>query len=801
MQERDDIVYLSSKVNEIFATTELIQYFTNPLNDPIELTISFPIKEEISLSKFVVSIGDKVIISKVMPKEKAKEKYTDAISSGNVGFFSEYEEDNKVYSVNIGNLKPKEQIKLNTVFIQMIESQDMSYMFNIMEKYPSFYFKGSKKRNNKPKDKIINADFEIRTQSKITRLITPFLDDIEKKFVEYEVKYNSDYTIANIKYIKDPEEEKILYLDKPKKLYSFSILFRTEYMNRPILYTQYNPELKETAYSINYMYVSKNFKNIPVPEKPDEDNNISYATKYEESLDNETPGLFIFLIDQSGSMSGESIKLVKKALLLFIQSLPEKSYFQLIGFGSNFKKYNNEPVVYHKTNVSKIIKIINQLEADLGGTNISGPLKDIYQDKNYSKINLSKNIFLLTDGQVHDREECINLITENSNKFRIHAIGIGNYFDKILIENCGKLGKGSWSFVQNVENINSVVINALNKGLRPYITDIKYEFENYKEDIASNIITCTPINDYSYQNEIINYSFILPGDKELSKLKIKITGKDPIDPIDSVVEMDNILKLDNGEEMSKIIVGKALKYNQELINNEKKEIEFAKKYQILSKNTALFAQILNEDNLRSKLMKVNINYISDITPQIDYNLNKKIRNRAVPKRSARSFLCKKRKLPRKKLCKKISKPKQKARDKKIGSYSCKKINRFLERESLMENRCIEKIREESPDKRQKHDNTNLIMSQDIIEGSWNVNDETKKLINIITLNKFNKIKSKVNALNKGEIAIKIIYTILVIFYLKTKCANQIKEYRLIINKAKKFLKNNGINYDDIVAGI
>ena len=35
-------------------------------------------------------------------------------------------------------------------------------------------------------------------------------------------------------------------------------------------------------------------------------------------------------------------------------------------------------------------------------------------------------------------------------------------------------------------------------------------------------------------------------------------------------------------------------------NTEKKEIGFAKKYQILSKNTALFAQIINEQNQQSE---------------------------------------------------------------------------------------------------------------------------------------------------------------------------------------------------------
>ena len=55
--------------------------------------------------------------------------------------------------------------------------------------------------------------------------------------------------------------------DKPASYSSFRILFRTENMNKPLLCTQYNPEFKETAYSLNYVYTSKNLKEIPVPEK------------------------------------------------------------------------------------------------------------------------------------------------------------------------------------------------------------------------------------------------------------------------------------------------------------------------------------------------------------------------------------------------------------------------------------------------------------------------------------------------------------------------------------------------------
>ena len=885
-EKQDDTVYLTSKENEIFATTEVVQYFTNELKDPIELKILFPILKKLSLSKFVVSLDDKVIVSKVMPKEKAEEKYNDTIASGNVGFISRYEDNNQSYSVNIGNLAPNKQVKLQSIFIQMIESNDLSYEFSIMENYPAFYYEGMNK-NDSNKNKKIDANIKIETQSKITRLISKYSNEEIKNNSNYTTEYSQDYTKVEIKYKNDKPD--LLSKKNEDDKNSFSILFRTENMNKPILYSQYNPELKEAAYSINYTYTSKYLKEIPVPEKPDEDNTISYVAKYEDNVVNETPGLFIFIIDQSGSMSGNPIELVKKSLLLFIQSLPEHSYFQLIGFGSDFKKYNNEPVIYNKENVDNTINIINGLSANLGGTNISGPLREIFNDDCYSKINLSRNIFLLTDGEVHDREECINLITNNSSKFRIHSLGIGNYFDKVLIEQCGKLGKGTSSFIHNLDKINTVVIDVLNKSLRPYITDIKFEFENHKEEIASNIITVNPINNFTYQNEIMNYSFILPGNKELSNLKIAMTGKDPINEIKNSTSFDKIIKLEDGEEMCKMIVGKALKNNEELIKDEKKEIQFAKKYQILSKNTALFAEILNEESQQSKLIKINLvnldavkentriynminplhyhctnvnsmgykapmmmnnmnynNYsmsmgcggmlgmsmpnnmninnmnmfnmgMSNNMNMMNNNMNSPgmgMSNNMDPMNNMMQLQMMQQQMMQQQMQQqafnqmmsmpqnisiqsssiKVQKNSSIVDD--VDYLSGNQMN-CEDEEKSVSNSSNNKKKETSYEKA----DMNLIMSQDIIEGSWNENDETKKLISVITSSKFDKIKNKIIALNKGPNETKIIYTILVIYYLKTKCAGNLNEYKLVINKANKFLEKNGINYDDIVSGI
>ena len=238
MEERDDMIYLTSKVNELFAITELTQYFTNELKKSIELTILFPIIEEISLSKFIVSIDDKIVISKVMPKEKAKEKYNDSIASGNVVFYSSYEENQNSYSVNIGNIKPKQKIKLNTIFIQMIGTNDMNLLSydrdetlnNIRE-----IIKGIKE--NRPYASIyVQSIYPINktTDSKVSLPTVGIRENEEIQKVNEEIK-------------KIAKKEKVQYIDMYQEL-------ADENGNFNIYYTKDGLHLNELGY---YMVTKK----------------------------------------------------------------------------------------------------------------------------------------------------------------------------------------------------------------------------------------------------------------------------------------------------------------------------------------------------------------------------------------------------------------------------------------------------------------------------------------------------------------------------------------------------------------
>ena len=294
-------------------------------------------------------------------------------------------------------------------------------------------------------------------------------------------------------------------------------------------------------------------------------------------------------------MCGTPIKVASKALLLFLQSLPVRSYYQIIGFGSDFKKYDEKPKEYTKKNIEQSIKLIEKLDSDLGGTNIYGPLKDIYNsNKIYDTINLPRNIFLLTDGEINDKEDTLAIIEKNSDKYSIYSIGIGNDFDKDLIKNAGIIGKGNYNFCYNIEGLNEVIATEVYNSCIPYLSDFSIisnldEKNLYKNDTDNLIIR---------KNKICNFNFIIEQNEEyneINKIHIDIkyveNDKNKNDSKNVIKEVYEIIpdEIPKGEELSKIIINNYILNN---INLEKEEkIKIALKYQILTDDTSLFAEV------------------------------------------------------------------------------------------------------------------------------------------------------------------------------------------------------------------
>jgi hypothetical protein len=396
-------INICSKVNEVFTKTLVTHKILNNSDKPIELEVYIDRYSDNNIfSSFEAQIGDsKRVKSKVIKEEKAEVKYTDSVASGNAAIYTviDKKDKNKII-VHIGNIPPKEELTFISEYIQYTESANKFYEYEFFRNVPLMKNMG----DDIPSD-IIEGVLEIETKSKIININKKYLCD---KMIIKEEKNDKDKNLFIMKYkyeidsLKTEFEidslEYILYgysSNKSKNLYipSSKFLFNLE-SNNALFYQKSLKNKDEQSFIFNYKIT---------------ENKNSSSNKNKEDI-KLNPALFIFLIDQSGSMSGSPIKVASKALLLFLQSLPAGSYYQIIGFGSDYKIYDDIPKEYNQNNLKKSIEIVEKLKGDMGGTDIYSPLEYIYQSKNYEKVLLPRNIFLLTDGEIWDKKIVLELI-------------------------------------------------------------------------------------------------------------------------------------------------------------------------------------------------------------------------------------------------------------------------------------------------------------------------------------------------------------------------------------------------------
>ncbi|XP_046842401.1 von Willebrand factor A domain-containing protein 5A-like isoform X2 [Xenia sp. Carnegie-2017] len=190
---------------------------------------------------------------------------------------------------------------------------------------------------------------------------------------------------------------------------------------------------------------------------------------------------FVFVIDRSGSMAGSYIKDAAETLLLFLKSIPEGCYFNIIGFGSTYVHLFPESVPYNQKNLETAVKHAENLQADLGGTELFDPLREIFSHA--AKKGLPRQVFVLTDGSISNTDSVIQLVEKNSNNSRCFSFGIGSGASTTLVKGIAQAGKGAAEFIVSGERMQPKVIRSLKKAMQPAVTDVQISVS------ASNNIT------------------------------------------------------------------------------------------------------------------------------------------------------------------------------------------------------------------------------------------------------------------------------------------------------------------------
>ena len=125
--------------------------------------------------------------------------------------------------------------------------------------------------------------------------------------------------------------------------------------------------------------------------------------------------------------------------------------------------------------MKQTINFIDDMEANMGGTNIYDPLSLAIDTMAVG--HKQTRIFMLTDGQVNDRDRVIIKSQTGKENVRIHTFGIGNGCDADMVKKMAEKGRGSCSLVgDDVDNLNGLVVTALSRASEPSLAGCKLVF-------------------------------------------------------------------------------------------------------------------------------------------------------------------------------------------------------------------------------------------------------------------------------------------------------------------------------------
>ncbi|KAF0469430.1 vWA-like protein [Gigaspora margarita] len=134
---------------------------------------------------------------------------------------------------------------------------------------------------------------------------------------------------------------------------------------------------------------------------------------------------------------------------------------------------------YSKISFSKALKHAQEMDANYGGTEIYNPLKWTFEN---SRNNMPTSIFLLTDGQVYNVDQIVELIKSSEEKkkdnLRLFSIGIGDSVSYHLVESVFRAGKGYTQFVTNNERMDKKILGMLKNAIKPPIKNYNINWTN-----------------------------------------------------------------------------------------------------------------------------------------------------------------------------------------------------------------------------------------------------------------------------------------------------------------------------------
>ncbi|WP_316229954.1 marine proteobacterial sortase target protein [Bradyrhizobium sp. SZCCHNR1051] len=194
----------------------------------------------------------------------------------------------------------------------------------------------------------------------------------------------------------------------------------------------------------------------------------------------------IFVIDNSGSMGGTSIRQAKASLLYALGRLQPGDRFNVIRFDDTMTVLFPSSVPADAEHVGSATSYVSSLDAR-GGTEMVPAMRAALTDDGSDSARVRQVVFL-TDGAIGNEQQLFETITAMRGRSRIFMVGIGSAPNTYLMTRAAELGRGAFTHIGSVEQVEERMRGLFAKLENPAVTALTATFSEASADLTPAVL-------------------------------------------------------------------------------------------------------------------------------------------------------------------------------------------------------------------------------------------------------------------------------------------------------------------------
>ncbi|MCK5036112.1 MAG: VWA domain-containing protein [Candidatus Sabulitectum sp.] len=417
------------------------QVYGNPYSDPIEAIYVFPLPESGAVYSMDMEIGDRRIEGEIKERQEAQRIYQEAISQGRTAALLEQERPN-IFTQTVGNILPGDDIVIEIMYAAPVDYNDGNWEVV----YPM----------------VVGPRFSpdgVSDEDRITPEIVP--EDTRSGYdIELSLTLDPGFPIREFESLNHAVSTEIQGDDR----LVVELSRENEIPNRDFVFTY-----RTAGNDIGTGVVSHNGEmggHFMLMLEPDADVDPGHIA----------PKEIFFVVDNSGSMSGQPMEVAKETVRQFVRGMNPDDSFQIMRFSETASSMSSEPMENTAANVRRGIDYINSMSGMGGTMMIEGVRACVGYPEDPERM---RYIIFLTDGYIGNEAEILSeLRTTLGEHTRLFSIGVGSSVNRYLIEGLAEEGRGYAVYVGLDQNPKTAVEDVYNKINNPYLVDIEIDWGN-----------------------------------------------------------------------------------------------------------------------------------------------------------------------------------------------------------------------------------------------------------------------------------------------------------------------------------